>query len=382
MRLINSFLFVLWFLLMTTPGLAQENTPDPAEAQASVFQKMHDFFAALSDLRPYMVSGEKFKAPENAQHIESELVFLNNTIKDAAHEPRLATPTYRISRQVLQNHVAETLQLFRSGNKDRARWSLNSTLSLCMACHSQVPSPSTTGFILDENGVFAKSFERAEWLFVARDFDKALTIYSNTLRSYPANKATPSELQAALERKIAIYARVKRNLSEAKTSLQGDLRNKDLPVKIQEIIRSWISSIDQLSSEKWPDPSKATASQITTFAKNYLEIKGRPIREENSRAATYMLVSGILYEYLNTHPKTDLAPQILRWLAQCDREIDSRFFFPLVDVYLRQCIVQYPKSSVAPECYQDYEKYARSAYSGNIPETVKEELQELKEDLK
>jgi len=75
-----------------------------------------------------------------------------------------------------------------------------------------------------------------------------------------------------------------------------------------------------------PDPLKASPSEISDFAKKYLEIKGRPIREENSREAMYMLISGILYEYLNKHPKTDLAPQILHWLASVIRKLQPLLF--------------------------------------------------------
>ena len=373
-------ILILLSILLGTSAFAVDS--DPIASEASVLQKMHDFFSSLSALRPYMVSSEKFKAPENSQTIEAELTQLENNIKLAAHEPSLSTPSYRISRQVLQSHVSDTLRLFRYGNKDRARWSLNSTMSLCMSCHSQVRANSTSGLILEASGLFPLSFERAEWLFVARNFDKALELYSNTIRSYPANKATPDQLKASLERKIAIFTRVKRDLDGAKINLEGDIRNKDLPLAVQETIRSWIITLRNLQSEKLPDPNKATATEITEFAKTYLDIKGRPIREENSREAMYMLVSGVLYEYINKHPKTELAPQILRWLAKCDEEINSRFFFPLVDVYLRQCIVQYPTSPIAKECYKDYENSIKTSYPRKVPESVTEDLAELKETLK
>jgi len=376
MRLI--FLSLL-FLGISSMALAES---DPAASEASVLEKMHAFFGSLSNLRPYMVSPEKFNAPENSQTIEAELTQLEQNIKLAAHEPALTNPSYRISRQVLQNHVSDTLRLFKYGNKDQARWSLNSTMSLCMSCHSQVPASSTSGLIIEGAGLFPKSFERAEWLFVARNFDKALEIYNNTIRSFPANKATTDQVRASLEREIAIYTRVKRDLIGAEKGLEGDLRNKELPLNIQETIRSWIGTLKDLRGEKLPNPAKATASEITDFATQYIGSKGRQLREENSRTAMYMMISGILYDYLNRHPKTELAPQILRWLASCDREINSRFFFPLVDVYLRQCIVQYPSSSVAGDCYRDYVTSVKASYSGKMPQSVTDDLNELKRNLK
>ena len=97
----------------------------------------------------------------------------------------------------------------------------------------------------------------------------------------------------------------------------------------------------------------------------------------------YLRVSGILNEYLLTHPNTKVEPEILYWLAICDRSISNNFFFSLADMYLKECITRYPSAPIAKKCFTEYETQTTLGYTGSsgihVPPEVKAELKRLKD---
>ena len=101
---------------------------------------------------------------------------------------------------------------------------------------------------------------------------------------------------------------------------------------------------------------------------------------------TLLVASGVLSHYLNDKPQSKLAPQILFWLGVADKQLGSTYLFSLGDLYLKECIQQYPKSTFAKKCYREYEDNLIFGYSGSsgtdIPEDEKKELARLKALIK
>src|ERR1039457_1074491 len=92
-------------------------------------QLMGKMLSHMVALEPFSVSDEKFTNKKNFEEIDLHLKKITWLAKQAAHDPQLQVPGYRISQEVLQGHVAETEKVFRAGNKQYARWMFNSTLS-------------------------------------------------------------------------------------------------------------------------------------------------------------------------------------------------------------------------------------------------------------
>ena len=104
---------------------------------------------------------------------------------------------------------------------------------------------------------------------------------------------------------------------------------------------------------------------------------------DSPKLVAFLKTSSVLYEYLQTHPKSAIVPDILYWLSICDRAVNNDFFFSLADLYLRECILSYPTNPVAKKCFKEYETETNAAYTGSggthIPAEVKLELSRLKE---
>jgi len=93
---------------------------------------------------------------------------------------------------------------------------------------------------------------------------------------------------------------------------------------------------------------------------------------------------GQLYHYLNDKPKPDEIPKILYWLAVADRSIAYNFYFSMTDLYLKHCVLKYPKHPYAPRCYHEYREYVAYNYTRNgmpVPAGIKKEISEMQVKL-
>jgi len=374
-----TLVFVIY--LMNPQAWADEVKPP---SKSTTKELMGKFLSHMEALKSYLVSEEKFADPQNFSTIDSHLKELATLSKKAAHDPRLQLPGYRVSRQVLEEHIAETERVYRVGNKSYARWMLGSTLSICMSCHTQIPTVSRKLQDFEDVKPFSKPFEQAEFLFATRAFDNAKEIFEKTILSYPADDITSDQVETALERMITYYARIQRDPNRAVLVLEKYQGNKKLPTFLKEDIKAWLQAFKDWKKDPTLDPASATDAQIVEFAKKNLDpkVSGYVMSADNPRAALYLKVSGILYQYLQQHPTSPATPDLLYWLAICDRGLNNNFFYSLADVYLKECIVNFPQSVTAKQCYDEYEAETTLSYSGsggtNIPDDVRLDLGRLK----
>jgi hypothetical protein len=345
--------------------------------------KMQNILSHIQELRPYVSDDDKFKDPKYQGLISDYLSDLSKMIKAAKHNQEMKTPAFSVSRQVLEDHFQEIERVFRIGNKSFARWQLNSSLPICMSCHTQLPSNSVSWKFFDAKA-YKDDFEHAEYLFAARDFDGALNFYDKIIDGFPENKVKIQNLETATERKVAIFARVKRDFAAGAKSIEHSQANKNLPEFVAKNLTAWKEIFLGMKDKKLPDPKTASGNEIRNFVDSELKkVEWTKLLDiTDARLVSNLTVSGILYEYLNYHPNNTLTPEVLLWLAQIDRDINNNFFFSLADLYLKKCMNEYTKHPAAKNCYNEYESNVFFSYTGSsgtsFPMDVEQELKSLR----
>lgn len=343
------------------------------------------FLEQMLGLKKYLISDDEFKDPKNKDAIETHLHQLSTAIKKTKHDPTLIRENFKFSRQVLEDHVVDTERVFRMGNKSYARWMINSTLNICMSCHTQSPNSNRHFNELLDPKNFKSDFDRAEFLFTVKDFEGANSIYQNLIKKYVDSSSSAENLETAVQRQVGYFARITRDFSGAQVTLKKFLTNKLLPEFIKMNLLAWIEQFRKWEKITIPNPSKSTAEQIVSFAEKKL-LLDRPsssLPASDPRLVSNLIVSGVLFEYLKLNPQSPKTPDILYWLAICDRETTHTFFYSMADLYLRECISQFPENAVAKKCYKEYEANTILGYTGsagtNLPTDVIMDLRRLKD---
>lgn len=354
-----------------------------ADAPPEVPQLMAQLFEHYARLSADLVAPEKFADPTRAARIRQELTGLDQAARQAVEQHRLNSPTMRLSRQVLREQFVQAVQLFDAGQKEYARRVLNGALTVCMSCHTQLPEARKPFAKLPEPMVFTTPFEQAELLFVLRDYDHALPIYGRLVAGYPNNGLSEPRVTIALRRRMAIFARIRRDPAGGMSALQQDLQNPWLSNDLHDAGLAWIAEFRDWRRERPFNLLTANDHSIIDFAQRTLApVSGQPvIGIDQRRLIRFLRVSGVLYDYLFAHPQTRVAQRLLYWLAICDRALNDSFFYSLADRYLVECIRRDPTQPVAAQCYDAYEAATIQAYSGSsgthLPVEVEKQLRDL-----
>lgn len=350
-------------------------------------ETMNKFLQEFTALKKFYASEAEFVDPKNQEEISRRLKNFASLAKQTRHDAMLNHPNFKFSRDVLERHLSETERIFRLGNKSYARWQLASTASVCMSCHTQMPTASRNIQDFKSIDSMKSLFEQAEFLFTTHAFDEAIKLYDRVIDDYPQNKAELQHVESSLERQLAYFSRVTRDPKMAIEKFQNHAANKNLPEHIKVKIQSWLKQFGSWDKQKAPDPKKATEDQILKYARKNIETQWttQMMDPGNPSLVTYLRVSGILYEYLKNNPTTKATPEILYWLSICDRSISNTFFFSLADLYLKECMIRYPSHPMAKKCYKEYEAEMVLGYTGSsgthLPDEVKEELLNLKKHV-
>lgn len=370
MRNINILLLSLMFV-----GAAKAAEPSDGRVKAL----MHTFLIEISKIDEILNSDQTFSSASGKASVGEALAHLERKTQN----PPAAlqnTPGFRITFDLLANHIARTKEAFDGGEYQYARMRILGTPGLCASCHTQTPQPgkfSQLSFL--RKRIDNTSLNNANFLFVFRRYDEALAQYDSLVRGYPESGLGSAALDELYRKKLSIFARVKRDPEAAIKNFKKDLENKNLPLDVRKNIEVWLGEFAKWRTEK-DDPAKMSTDKMVSYVEKSIPSNlTRNIAPSHPEAMTLLRLSGLLYERLYREKDGVLIQQLLYNLAQCERSLGPSYWYPLSEIYLKECIVRHPKGKYSSRCFQAYEQGMQERYSGkSIPEPVRLSLEALK----
>ncbi|MEZ4846747.1 MAG: hypothetical protein R2877_07395 [Bdellovibrionota bacterium] len=156
-------------------------------------------------------------------------------------------------------------------------------------------------------------------------------------------------------KKLNILVRSRRDLAEARKEIENDIGKPGLPEPTKTILRSNLVSVKELQKIKVPNLKTSKSKDIEAFAAQSLGMATNMGWMGGKNFVPQLYVSGVLYEYVQTHPISEIGPGIYYWLAKCENKISRSYFFPISEFYLKECIERYPLSFEAKLCFNELE---------------------------
>lgn len=356
-----------------------------ATTHAEVKPYMDLMFKEIFTLKPYIVSDIEYRDPKNFQKINTSLKNLAELSEKVSHEGKIKKTGFAISSKAITEQLKEAELVYRVGNKDYSLWMLRSTLSVCMSCHTQLPADSTQFETLSKDTFLAKPFDEAEFLFIVRNFNQALPLYDRVIDSFPAgNGGSQDIIEKAIARKVYYFVRVRRDLNQLSASLTNNLKNKKLPEMVVKRIQALRLAAEKMKNQTYPEFSEKQHSELRKYAETELrsELRG-DFSTSAKKDLAYLKVSSVLYKFLEENPDSPMKPDILYWLSFCERRYEQKAFYSLPELYLKQCVMDFPTAPVASACLKEYQDIVTLAYTGSsgthIPKDVDQELKAMKE---
>ncbi|NUN06924.1 MAG: hypothetical protein HUU57_14325 [Bdellovibrio sp.] len=342
---------------------------------------MDEMLQHIAELKPFVTSPTKYAAPENSPEINSVLTKMVALSAKIKHDDKVKSTALQVPATAFETQLQDAQRVFNSGNKSYSLWMLRSSLSNCISCHTQMPAQSTSFAIRNKDQNLVNLFQEAEFLFIVRNFDKALEFYNKIIGEFPSNKALVQDVETAVIRKIFYYTRISRNLKDLAKSLDNDLKNKNLLPATVAIIKGYKEAANTIAQE--PVPAMTTDAATRTYAEKILrkELAGGLSYEDSRQNLRNLRLSGFLYEYLDKHPETNLKPDIYYWLSFCESRWERGLQDSLPELYLKKCVTEFPSNPVAKKCFKEFKDLMIIGYSGsggtNIPADVSAEMEKM-----
>lgn len=347
--------------------------------------KMDLALRALEDLLPFIAREEKFLEKKNEKEITRNLTQLQSTFGSMKHEDLLKNDLFAPSYAVIKQSLADSLKAFKEGNKDYAHWRLGEITNQCLDCHTRLPENYTSRFQEKKLTLnpqrFASTFDLATAQLIVRDYPAAEMSFERVIEEHLKTKNfmdTSDAFKAILLIRTKAHPAYKR-MQELAAKYAHD---KSLPMDIQEELTQWETRLKEIQKIKLLQSPLKADRDVRSLIDSFLE----PVKEKDDlfldNYDVYLLASGgLLSRYLFTHPETKLAPELSYWIGWSEKVLKRDQFFGSGDLFLKQCIRRYPKSSMAPKCLKELKESAEFEFSGSagtqIPADIKRELSEL-----
>ena len=379
-RIINNLLVIVLACLMAFASTAQAS-PTPKRENLNLI--MTNIGETMVEIYPLVVAKRTFEKNE-IDTIYNALLRLSDLF--AAAKPFLNEKSdgYQISYEFVSEYLEVVKTELAKHHIDYARSHLHALGEICTTCHTQDTTLRTL-FSGTTRNQFDNDYSYAEFNYMTRNYDEAVKYYEKHLTS--PYKKTEIEIVQPLQRIITIYTQVNNRPADGISKLKKYLTLKDHSIDTEIQLENWIRGLEQLDASGMISEKPVSFDKLKLYTSKYLGDLDKLKIEIYSNAkqeVQRVWLRGQLYHYLNGNPDANEIPMILYWLSVADRSIAYNYYFSMTDLYLKQCVLKYPKHRYAHRCYREYREYVDYTYTRKgdpIPAGIKKELRELKMKL-
>lgn len=348
-----------------------------AYAEDNINTIMAKAAGSLSDLIPLAYNDDAFRAEQHRKAISEQLAQLNTLFTHKAQLLGKQSDTAWITLKVLQDHLAETESLYNAGYYAMSQYLLTSTPAICSTCHIQDSAHSSIQTSLTRDS-FANDYSYAEYLFTVRNYDLAQQYYQSHLQLADVKQSRFRYLKP-LERLLTIELGIRQSIAKAKMLLT-EHHKRTKQIEIKQVISEWLQGVSSINAAGINNHQQLVQLYDQWFA-NTPNNSHEFIMDEAKRPKAIWLRAK-LYEALNKKQSKEQSSQTLYMLAVIDRILGQDEPYSFANLYLKQCVVKYPKTSSAKRCLDEYKNHLSFYYGGSAGEAVPEELVNEYQEMK
>ena len=354
-------------------------------SQASTSQQMNQAFEALSKLVPFLISEGQFQEKKNSQLIEDNLIKIQRAFKAAGHEGLVKQEVFLPSYQLIQENLSESLQSFKSGNKEIALWRLKELTAICLDCHTRLPGelPSSyelTGLDVDQSR-FTDAYNLGIAQLIVRRYLDAKNSFTKSI-DQKILKGDTKDLINPFKQILLIEIKVHKNPLAMITFIDHYSDKKGLSLELKKTLQNWKEQLRIWSKKNISSEGFKTDKEVQSFIKSSVEPLTQHAQLEDGHDVDHLLISGLLSNYLFRNKQSNLGPDLNFWIGRSEKYLKRENFFGSGDLFFKQCILRYPKHAMASKCFDEYKDSIEFEFSGSsgthIPPEIKKELNELK----
>jgi hypothetical protein len=358
-------------------------------AWAAPLQQMNRALNAITELLPFITDKDSFLEKKNDIFIQEQLHQVQAAFESAKHDSMLRQDIFLPSYHLVQENLLESIKSFKSNNKEYAQWRLKELTSLCIDCHTRIPPTKSSSFELGKLSISPKKFKNAYHLgisqLIVRRYADAKTSFTQSIDE----KMITGEFENLIDpfkQILLIDAKVLKNPSDMSLYIKHYLTKEKIPLGVRTRLQAWEKHLGFWTSKKYPPIELKSDDDVKAF----ISRKAEPIKQKASFEDEFdvdmLMISGLLSNYLFTHPHTPLAPELNYWIGFSEKYLKHENFFGSGDLFFKQCILKYPSHPMAINCLKEYKESVTFEFSGSsgthIPKEILSEIEQLESFIK
>lgn len=358
---------LLLALVLPSPAYCSDEVPD-------VY--MHALTKEVMVLQRYLFSGPAFLSAKNEEEISSSLEAMNMHLEKLGKGTFKSDPALRINLALLSEQMANAQDSFREGEKSYSRYMIQSSLQMCVTCHTRTRSHD---FALPDTELKAATpMEKADFYFATRQFDKGKEELDKILRNYSGDSLGPGQLNRVLISLAIYYARVKEDPEGGYRYFKKVSENRKFPTYVKSNLSAWTRDFRSWSLEPKKLAEEYPYNAILPKARKLLAADQKDfLNEYDSRFhVRWLRASTLLYRILEAPGMTVEKGEALLSLGRIFQKIKYQSFYRLGEMHFKACIREFPKTKSSRLCYEALEQAFFERYAGEAAEEV--ELIKLK----
>lgn len=367
------------FILLTTGmfSVAQTGAETKAASERELPVTMRQLYEAFKELQPLLYDQQEFLDPENKTKITSHLEQMSgvlNTTRSLGHA-NIKEPSFAAEFEALQRSLHDASKAFKNGREQWALWRLRNVTNRCSTCHTSHKVEVT--FVdptLSED--VEDPFVRGELFLASRQFERA----SKAFFQAAADPQNDEHRMEALRKWIIIQTRVAPHPHEAIKQLKAVISTGRLLPFEKEEVREWLASLTLWAEET---ASAAPVSKLRK-AENLLHQALILRNPADAQIGTVELLraTALLHQTLEQQElPSQEKRRALYLLGYAYSELPLFFVNELPEVYLEQCIREFPGTEDAKRAYRVFRELVLFEYTGSggthLPADMRAKLHEL-----
>ncbi len=345
----------------------------------SINTKMKNLGKSINNIIPIIYSDTEFSKAYHKKFLGQEL----HKTKDLFHKVKthFNDPVKKIKYDILQQHLDFSINVFEQGHMSFAQNSLKALPFFCISCHNQDQKKAVV-FPFLARDKFDNDLGYAHYLFMVRNYPISKKYYYQYLEN--SQNIEYEDFQNAIMNltyiELMIFGQKDSFTKKLKLIKEKKSFNSLMKSDLNDFITSAQSFQKPFEFKTFEELKKFIEASITLNSIKKLSFSNKILSLElmNTRQA--------IYKWLNQANSKEEIPFLLLWLAQLDDRLNFSLFSGLADLYLKSCVVNYPKSQAAPICLKEYQERIESGFTGSsgthIPQDIKDEIKRLKLLLK
>lgn len=356
-------IIILILSIYSTFTIAAEPSKNNPPIHPNINQTMVKLGAITQEIIPLTFDANQYAKPESKVTLQKDLADLLLIFKSSPEHFSKPSVSFKASYAVMLDHLEQTKKVLEQKNYPKAREMIKAIPSICVSCHTQDVENQKL-FIGLGRARFASDFDFAEFSYVTRDYQTAITYYDKYLTSKGAYKSK-ANTKLALERLLTIYAQIDKDPNSAAIYL-----NEYVPYIIEYpdlkiLLQQWVLGLQNINTyfdDELRNHHPIAFASIQNYVASFLFSNTATTIPEADKVK-FIVLRGMLFDYLNEATPSDKErPMLLYWLALCDRKLNDGLYSSFSDLFLKECFTKYPHHSYAALCKQEYDRDMQTAW--------------------